>query len=166
MDYSDDLKVFDTFNRNSVEYLVVGGTAVSFYGEPRKSKHPSGKVVDIADFDLWYYSSYENYYKMLNAIEQLGKKVERHRDNPTPNPREDVFRFEFETYTIDIIPVICAPLNFRESFNRRTILERDGIEIPFISLEDLIKDKIALGRPKDIDDIENLRRNNPSAPSS
>lgn len=28
-----DYNIFEIFNRNEVDYLVVGGTAVSYYGE-------------------------------------------------------------------------------------------------------------------------------------
>jgi predicted nucleotidyltransferase len=161
MNHSDDLKLFDTFNKHFVEYLVIGGTAVSFYGEYRKTKLPNGQVIDLADYDFWYNPNYKNYFRLLDAIEELGKDVTEHRDDPNSNPKEDIFKFKFEQYTLDLLPRIVAQIRFREAFERRTVVERNGVEIPFISLEDLIRDKKALGRPKDHDDIENLRRHNP-----
>lgn len=56
----DILAVFDILNRNAVDYLVVGGTAVSYYGEPRRSKTANGQVVDKPDIDIWYNPSYQN----------------------------------------------------------------------------------------------------------
>ncbi|RYZ29155.1 MAG: hypothetical protein EOP49_40835 [Sphingobacteriales bacterium] len=59
------------------------------------------------------------------------------------------------------MPIIKASLKFWEAYTRRKVIEQNGIEIPFISLDDLIQDKQAIGRPKDLADIENLKRNNP-----
>lgn len=88
------------------------------------------------------------------------------REEVTPNPKKSVFRYEFDDFTLDILPSIVAPLKFWEAYARRKVVERDGIEIPFIGLEDLILDKQVLGRKKDLDDIENLRRTNPPAPGA
>jgi len=79
MDFdSAAFNIFDVFDRNGVEYLVVGGTAVSYYGEYRKSKIASGEVADKPDLDLWYNPGYENYFNLLKAIEELGQDVTRH----------------------------------------------------------------------------------------
>jgi hypothetical protein len=52
---------------------------------------------------------------------------------------------------------------FRSPFDQRVISKIHEIEIPFINYDDLITNKQALARSKDIEDIEqlNLRRNNP-----
>jgi len=64
-------------------------------------------------------------------------------------------------YTLDILPNIKAPLKFRESFARRQVVEVNGTKISFIGLDDLIYDKLTMARPKDLEDIENLKRTNP-----
>lgn len=157
------LIVFDTLNKNAVDYLVIGGTAVSYYGEPRQSKTANGQIVDKPDLDIWYNPSYQNYYNLLNALEQLGRDVTRYKDEKAPNPKKSVFRYDLDDYTLDFLPNIKAPLPFRQSFLRRKVVQRNGVDIPFISLGDLILDKQALGRQKDIDDLENLKRNNPAS---
>ena len=47
-------------------------------------------------------------------------------------------------------------LRFRLAFNRKEIVTLNETEIPFISYEDLISDKKANARSKDINDIEQL----------
>lgn len=166
MDYNNNpLYIFEIFNKNEIEYLVIGGMAVSYYGEYRKSVTKSGQLVDKPDIDLWYNPSYENYFRLLNALEELGSDVTRYRTERTPDPRRSNFQFEFEDYTLDALPVIKTSVRFWQAYARRKVIERNGVQIPFISLQDLIDEKQALGREKDIADIENLRRNNPSAPS-
>ena len=161
MNYNDSLDIFNIFNRNGVEYLVVGGTAVSYYGERRRSTTASGEVVDKPDLDFWYNPNYPNYYNLLKALKELGRDVTRYENEQSPNPRKSVFKYDLDNYTLDLLPNIKAPLNFRESFARRTVVKLGDTEISFISLGDLIQDKQAMGRPKDLADIENLRRNNP-----
>jgi predicted nucleotidyltransferase len=47
-------------------------------------------------------------------------------------------------------------VTFEECFNNKVVVQTDGIPINFISLADLIKNKQAVGRPKDLEDIRNL----------
>jgi len=47
---------------------------------------------------------------------------------------------------------------FRECFRNKTILDIKNVKIPFISLEDLILTKKTSNRPKDIEDIEELKK--------
>ena len=47
-----------------------------------------------------------------------------------------------------------------ECYKKREIVTFDGIDIAFISLENLIEDKNATGRQKDVDDIRNLMNSN------
>lgn len=162
---SSPLYIFDVFNKKGIEYLVIGGMAVAYYGDYRKSITKSGHVVDKPDIDLWYNPSYENYFRLLDALEELGGNVTRYRAEQTPDPRKSNFQFEFDNYTLDALPVIKTSLKFWQAYKRRKAIERNGVQIPFINLEDLIDEKQALGREKDIADIENIRRNNPPAPS-
>ena len=157
------LSVFKAFNQNAVEYLVVGGTAVSYYGSYRPSTAADGRLVDKPDLDLWYNPSYANYFKLLATLETLGKDVTRYQTETTPNPRASFFRYEFDHCTIDLLPAICAPLRFAQALVNQHLVERGGVTIPFIGLIDLIRDKQALGRAKDLADIQNLRRANPGA---
>ena len=71
-------------------------------------------------------------------------------------------RFEFENYTLDLLPNIKAPLKFKVSFAKKQVVKSDGVEISFISFDDLIEDKQSLGRSKDIEDVNELRRTNKS----
>ncbi|QMW03454.1 hypothetical protein [Spirosoma foliorum] len=152
------LDIFAIFNSSSVNYLIVGGTAVAYYGYSRKSTNNAGKATNKPDLDFWYNPSYENYFKLLNALEQLGKDVTEYREDPSPDPKNSFFRLEFDDYTLDLLPRIKAPLKFNASFAKKNISQYEDIEIPFISLEDLIQDKETFPRQKDINDIEHLRK--------
>ncbi len=49
-------------------------------------------------------------------------------------------------------------LTFDQAWNHREIEIVDGVPLAFISLEDLITNKLSTGREKDILDAKNLRR--------
>jgi len=46
---------------------------------------------------------------------------------------------------------------FEDAYKRKNTEEIDGILVDFISLEDLKLNKLATGRNKDLDDLENLQ---------
>ncbi len=159
MDYSTSLRhICHVLNENAVEYMVIGDTAVAFYGYYRPSTDLAGKVIAKPDFDLWYNPTYENYYHLLDAIEQLGKDVSAHREEQQPDPRNAFFKLSFDAYTLDLLPRIKSPLPFWSSFKRRAFFESEGVHISFLSLEDLIRDKEIDPRPQDLDDSQQLKR--------
>lgn len=155
------LKVSKILNAHSVQYLVVGGTAVALHGYFRLSLGPSGALMEKHDLDFWYHSTYDNYFRLLDALEELGLDVTEFKNEIAPNPKKSFFRFEQESFKMDFLPELLGLSQFRLSFENRIIAKIDSIEVSYISYEDLLKSKLALGRKKDIDDIEQLKlRNN------
>ena len=148
---------------HSVEYLVVGGTAVALHGFFRQSHDPSERLMEKHDLDFWYNPTYDNYFKVLDALEELGQDVTEFRAEVAPNPKKSFFRLEQEDFTIDFLPELPGLSRFRSSFDNRIISTIYEIEVPYINYDDLIESKLALARLKDLEDIEQLklRRNNP-----
>lgn len=63
-DFKDFLKLL---NKNGVEYLLIGGYAVGYYGYPRAT----------ADMDIWVgVETQENVDKLINALEAFGIHIE------------------------------------------------------------------------------------------
>ena len=77
-----------------------------------------------------------------------------------PNPKQSFFRYASEEYTLDLLPQIKAPTKFKDSYKRCETVNLNGIDLFFIGLEDLLKDKEASSRPKDLNDIEHLKNTN------
>ena len=151
------LTVCSVLNKQGVDYLVVGGIAVALHGYFRRSIASDGVVADKVDLDIWYNPTYSNYFKVLKALEELGQDVKKHKEAQTPNPKKSFFRYVFEDFTLDLLPELKAPLRFGVSFANREDAALGEISIPFISFDDLITDKEANARPKDLADIEKLR---------
>jgi hypothetical protein len=154
------VRICSILNKHGVQYLIVGGTAVALHGYFRASTNQEGFKSDKPDLDCWYNPTYDNYFRLLNALEDLGEDVRDFKKEQTPNPKSSFFKFSFQDFTLDLLPQIKAPLKFFSSYSKREIVKLNGIDIPFINFEDLIEDKNATARKKDVDDIRNLKNNN------
>jgi predicted nucleotidyltransferase len=131
-------------NSKKVEYLLVGGYSVNYYGYSRST----------ADIDVWIKVSDENAERVSKALVKYGFDA----DNVAPRiflRKRKVLRIGNPPLQIDILTDVSG-LSFDKCYSRRTIAEIDGISIDVINLKDLKKNKRASGRHKDLDDLENL----------
>lgn len=94
-------QICKVLNNHSVEYLIVGGTAVALHGYFRYSRHTSGEIAEKHDLDFWYNSNYDNYFRLLNALEELGQDISRFKVEKSPNPKS-----RFSDWTTRNLPLI------------------------------------------------------------
>jgi hypothetical protein len=141
---SDFKELLSTFNDHQVKYLVVGGYAVIKYAEPRYTK----------DIDLWVGADKDNATAVYAALRAFGA--------PLTGLTEDDFAHEGYFYQMGVAPVrvdilMSIPgLRFGQAWERRVMVDFDGIMVPFIAKQDLITSKIATGRPQDLIDAQLL----------
>ena len=140
-DFKEFLKLLEAFE---VEYLLVGGYAVGYYGYPR----PTG------DIDIWISRSQKNTEKVIKVLNEFGFS--------SPELSAELFTLEksivrmgIPPFKIEIITFIDG-VTFDDCFKRKNLVEIDGCLVNLISLPDLKTNKRASGRPKDINDLENL----------
>ena len=88
-------------NKNAVQYLIVGGTAVAFHGYFRWSQNSSDNPTDKFDFDIWYNPTYDNYFKLLNSLTDLGQDVKEFFEEQSSNPLKSYFKFDLDKFTLD-----------------------------------------------------------------
>lgn len=143
---SADFRDFLTcLNDAGVEYLVVGGHAVAYYGYVRPTR----------DLDVWVAVSPANAERLVTAVNAFfgaplaGLAKEWFLD------LENVTRFGAVPNLIEILPGVSGG-DFAQAFPRRVVCEIDGQRVNLISLSDLIANKQASGRLKDQADIEEL----------
>lgn len=147
MEIDKDFKEFIALlNEHKVKYLIIGGYAVNFHGYPRYTK----------DIDFWLWMTPENISSLMTAIQYFGfgslnLEVEDFMD---PN---NIIQLGYEPYRIDLL-VDVEGIDFEKCFERREQTNLDGIEINFLSLEDLITAKKMAGRLQDLADAEQLEK--------
>jgi predicted nucleotidyltransferase len=152
------LTVCKLLDKHEEEYLIVGGAAVAFHGYFRISISTAGVPVEKPDLDFWYNPTYINYFNLLSAIEELGEDVSEFKNEKAPDPRKSFFKLNFDTVTIDFLPELPGLSKFRHSYERKEVVNVEGVNFLFINFDDLILNKQTLQREKDISDIEELKR--------
>jgi hypothetical protein len=159
------LQICKILNKNEVQYLIVGGTAVAYHGYFRWSLNSAGVAAEKFDLDIWYNPSYENYFKLLKALGELGQDVNEFILEQSPNPGKSYFKFEFNKFTLDFLPKLKGASKFIKAFEKREVVTLKKIDMHFIGFDELIKDKAANSRPKDlagIKQLKSIRKNNMS----
>jgi hypothetical protein len=142
----EDFKDFIHFlNINKVRYLLVGGWAVGIYGFPRATK----------DIDFLIAIDDDNLKKLRKALYEFGAPtIEMGHFKEKGN----IFRMGRSPVQIDIIND-ASGIDMQDCYLRKNIIAVDGVEIPLISKDDLIKNKKASGRTRDLADVESLEEN-------
>lgn len=131
-------------NSRQVEYLLIGGYAVGYYGYPRAT----------ADMDIWIAIQPENAEKVVKVLQEFGFGVEE----LTPDlflKEEQIVRMGMPPVRIEIFTTISG-VNFEECYAARQVDVLDGVEVNLISLNHLKVNKKASGRYKDLNDLEYL----------
>ena len=143
---TSDFKEFaQLLNTNEVEYLIIGGYALAAYGHPRYT----------GDLDFWVGTDLLNAEKIIKTLKDFGfgSLPLTAKDFTVPN---QTVQLGFPPRRIDLLTGIDG-VDFRECCERRLVVEVDGLDLPFISLEDFKTNKAAVGRPKDLADLDSLR---------
>jgi hypothetical protein len=140
-DYRDMLSAF---SEAGVEYLLVGAYALSVHGIPRAT----------GDMDLWVRPTGENAERTLKALRGFGAPLHSLAIADLTRPGT-VFQVGVAPRRIDILTSI-AGVSFESAWPSRKVIRIDGIEVSVIGREDFIRNKRALGRPKDLADIAAL----------
>jgi predicted nucleotidyltransferase len=131
-------------NSKQIEYLLIGGWAVGYYGYPRAT----------GDMDIWISRKKENADKLIEAFKEFGFDV--------PDLSTELFTKENQITRIGVPPLrieiltTISGVTFEECFPKRKVVLIDDININLISLEDLKKNKAASKRYRDLDDLEKL----------
>lgn len=145
--FSKDFKEFvQLLIANKVDYLIVGGYAVGFHGYPRYT----------GDLDIWLNQTLPNSKKILQCVNEfgfssVGLTVEDFMK------KGSVIQLGYPPLRIDILSQIDG-VHFEECFKNKVEVEIDELKVNFISYHDLIKNKKATGRHRDLDDLENLAK--------
>ena len=141
---ADFKELLQLLNSNRIEYLVVGGYAVSLYGYPRAT----------GDMDIWIAVSRENARKTAKAIREFGFDMSELKEDIFLEKNKNI-RMGNPPIRIELLTSIDG-VEFETCYKNKQIVEIDNIKINFISLKDLIQNKKSSARHRDLDDLEHL----------
>lgn len=146
MELIEDLKEFvRLLDAHEVKYLLVGGAAVNTLAYIRMTE----------DLDFWLQRSEDNAERTLSALEAFGFAGEFSRQDLL-DPKA-VLMLGRPPNRIDLLTWISG-CEFDDCYARRTYENLDGVVVPMISLQDLLVNKKASGRHKDLADVEEIEK--------
>ena len=140
-DYIDMLKCL---NKAGVDYILVGGWAVNMYGYIRAT----------VDLDVWILADADNAKKVYSAVAEFGAPVSEMKPEDFAQYGM-IFQIGVAPCRVDIISKISG-VSYADAVTRAVPKTIDSIPVRIISLEDLIANKKASGRAKDLADVEVL----------
>jgi hypothetical protein len=140
-DFND---LLSAFNAEAVRYLIVGGFALAAYGRPRYTK----------DLDLWVDPAGDNPERVFRALSNFGAALDGVKADDFRDP-DCVFQIGVEPLRIDILNDISG-VTFADAWPNRHASTYGQIPVFVISVDDLISNKRASGRSRDLRDIAAL----------
>lgn len=140
--YTDMLRCL---NKAGVDYIMIGGWAVNMHGYVRAT----------VDLDIWILADGVNAAKVYAALREFGAPLSG--ISTADFAQEDlIFQIGVAPCRIDIITKISG-VKYTDAVQRAVSKEIDGVPVRIIAMEDLIANKLASARTKDLADVEELR---------
>lgn len=131
--------------RNEAEYLIVGGYAVGVHGHPRYT----------GDLDIWLNPTPVNAKRVLRSVNEFGFASFKLNESDFTKAG-NVIQLGYPPLRIDLLTEIDG-VTFDECYKNRKQVSIEELIVNFIGYNDLLENKKKSGRPRDIDDIDNLK---------
>jgi len=140
----------EILNRCDVDYLVVGSEAVAFHGVPRFS----------LDFDIFVRPTTGNLFRVKAALETAGVRQVAELDPEVWARTRALIRIGELPFQIDILPGISG-IEYHMAAADAVSGAYGDVPVRFLSRKNLIANKKASGRPKDLADVDLLTSGDP-----
>ena len=141
---SNYLDMLRCLNKAGVDYIMVGGWAVNLHGYVRAT----------IDLDIWILADQENARKVYAALGEFGAPLGEVKPEDFAQDGT-IFQIGVAPCRIDVINRIDG-VKYAEASPRAIQKTIEGVPFRIISREDLIVNKRASGRTKDLADAEIL----------
>lgn len=134
-----------------IPYMLIGGQAVLYHGEPRFTK----------DIDITLGADVSNCSRIVSLASEIGLSI----------PLDDIRGFVDRTMVLPAIDersgirvdfIFSTSLYERQAIQRSVEAGFDDVPVRFASLEDVVIHKIVAGRPRDMEDVKTILLKNQS----
>ncbi len=141
----DFIDLLRAFSAADVRFLVVGAYALALHGRPRAT----------GDLDVWVDATSDNAGRVMRALAEFGAPVAEIRQDDFSRPGV-VYQIGVVPGRIDILTDLTG-VTFAEAWADRVRRPFGDLEVDFIGRAAFIRNKRAIGRPKDLGDIEGMQ---------
>ena len=144
MKVHEDFKDFiEALNKNNVEYVIVGAFALAFHGHPRAT----------GDIDIWLKPTPQNAKAVLKALNNFGFGELDISEEDVLSGK--IIQLGYPPVRIDLI-TLMESLTHKEIWESRELGMFGGQKVFYIGREAFIRNKKAVGRHRDLADLELL----------
>jgi len=150
--HSDLLEFLRLLGRHEVRYLVVGGYAVAVHGYVRATN----------DLDVFVEASQSNAKKLITVFREFGFRSAKIEEALFLTPGT-IVRVGVPPIRLEVLNKISG-VEFEDCHQHRLEVLIDDTPIQFIGRNELLTNKRASGRTKDLADVEYLMKGNPPSP--
>ena len=145
MELDKDFNEFvELFLEHNVRFLIVGGYALAAHGLPRAT----------GDLDAWVWINPENAQNIMRALNAFGFQNLLLTESDF-SKEDSIIQLGYPPFRIDILTSIDG-VAFDQAWEKKIVVELNGMNVPFIGRDDLIANKKAAGRPQDLADVSRL----------
>jgi len=127
-----------------VEFILVGAYALGVHGYPRAT----------GDMDIWVKADENNSKKIYRALARFGAPVNQIDMNDF-SKEGVIYQIGLAPRRIDIITKIDG-VTYDEADEDKIVVEVEGLRLPVLSMDKLLKNKMATGRERDALDVKFL----------
>jgi hypothetical protein len=135
----DQIDLLRAFNAHNVQYLVIGGHAVNIHSQ----------AVYTKDLDVWIRNDAENSKRVFAALADFGAPLSGITADDFCGKPNDYFQIGIEPDRVDIVQSI-QDVSFEEAWTSSVTGHLAGVPVRLLSADLLIRNKAAVGRPKDL----------------
>jgi len=142
----DFLDIIRALSAAEVRFLIVGAYAVNLYTDPRAT----------GDLDIWVEATPENANRLMRALSEFGAPLDGIGESDFSTPGVTL-QIGIPPRRIDILTEISG-VRFDEAWSGRAVHPFGPVSAPFLGKSEIIRNKKATGRPKDLADLDSLQR--------
>jgi hypothetical protein len=140
----DFVEMLSALSDAGADHLVVGAHAMAVHGRPRAT----------GDLDIWIRPTMENAERVWSALLEYGAPLHDLEVGDLASP-DLVFQIGIAPQRIDIMTSVTG-ISFDEAWPHRVAVSIEGIDVPVIGRRELVRNKKAVGRPRDAADVSEL----------
>lgn len=148
--FEEHRKLLEALFKKNVEFILIGGYAVNYYGYNRST----------GDMDIWIKPDNDNKEKLLTALGNMGfddEGIATIKNWDFTQPQKFQIGIQNQPDKTEFMTHISG-VRYDEADQNKIIAEIEGLKLPVIHYNNLIKNKQSSGRLKDLADVEYLKK--------
>jgi hypothetical protein len=144
-------RILRALAEHEVEYVLIGGLAVQTHGHVRTTN----------DADLIPAPDPANLGRLARTLRSLDARVLNVGEEDTEIdakmlPRATIWQFASRDGGIDVMHEVPGGRSYEELSKGAMHVQLGDVDVPVVALDDLIRMKLARGRPVDLEDVASL----------